>query len=61
MKQIKWIFVLYAVLAAVSIMGIGVAIGEKSVLGVIGSILALVLIMGLGFKTKAKLRARGEL
>jgi hypothetical protein len=61
MKQIKWIFVLYAVLAAVSIMGIGVAIGEKSILGVIGSIIALIIIMGFGFKTKAKLRASGEL
>ncbi len=61
MKQIKWIFVVYAILAAVSIMGIGVAIGEKSILGVIGSILALILIMGFGFKTKAKLRANGEL
>jgi hypothetical protein len=61
MKQIKWIFVVFAVLAAVSIMGIGVAIGEESILGVIGSILALVLIMGFGFKTKAKLRNNGQL
>jgi hypothetical protein len=61
MKQIKWIFVVFAVLAAVSIMGIGVAIGEESILGVIGSILALVLVMGFGFKTKAKYRTNGEL
>ena len=61
MKQIKWLFVLYAILATVSIMGIGVAIGEESILGIIGSILALVLVMGLGFKTKAKFRANGEL
>lgn len=61
MKQIKWIFVVYAILAAVSIMGIGVAISEESILGVIGSIIALFLIMGFGFKTKAKLRANGQL
>jgi Family of unknown function (DUF5325) len=61
MKKIKWVFVVYAILAAMSIMGIGVAIGEKSIIGVIGSILALIVIMGLGFKTKAKFRASGEL
>jgi hypothetical protein len=61
MKQIKWIFVLYAILATVSIMGIGVAIGEKSILGMVGSIIALVLVMGFGFKTKAKFRANGDL
>ncbi|MDM5328093.1 YlaF family protein [Neobacillus sp. CF12] len=61
MKKIKWVFVVYAILAAMSIMGIGVAIGEKSIIGVIGSILALIVIMGFGFKTKAKFRANGEL
>jgi hypothetical protein len=61
MKKIKWVFVVYAILAAMSIMGIGVAIGEKSIIGVIGSILALIVIMGFGFKTKAKFRASGEL
>ncbi|MCM3690024.1 YlaF family protein [Neobacillus niacini] len=61
MKQIKWIFVLYAILATVSIMGIGVAIGEESILGIIGSIIVLVLVMGLGFITKAKFRANGDL
>ncbi|MEH7013956.1 YlaF family protein [Neobacillus niacini] len=61
MKKIKWIFVVYALLAAMSIMGIGVAIGEESFLGVIGSILAFVLVMGFGFKTKAKMRANGEI
>jgi hypothetical protein len=61
MKQIKWVFVIYAVLAAVSIMGIGVAIGENSLLGVIGCIMVVLFVMGMGFKTKAKMRANGEL
>jgi hypothetical protein len=61
MKQIKWIFVFYAILATVSIMGIGVAIGEESILGIIGSIMALILVMGFGFETKAKFRANGKL
>jgi hypothetical protein len=61
MKNIKWIFVFYSVLTAAAIMGIGIAISEKSFLGVIGCIVAVVLIMGLGFKTKAKMRANGDL
>jgi hypothetical protein len=61
MNQIKWIFVLYAVVTALSIMGIGVAIGEKSLLGVIGCIIVVLFVMGMGFKTKAKMRANGEL
>ena len=60
MKRIKWIFVVYAVLTTISIMGIGVAIGEESILGVIVSIVAVVLVMGFGFKTKAKLRINGK-
>jgi hypothetical protein len=60
-KKIKWIFVVYAILAAISIMGIGVAIGEESILGVIGSVIAVILVMGFGFKTKAKMRANGEI
>jgi hypothetical protein len=61
MNQIKWVFVIYAVLAALSIMGIGVAIGEKSFLGVMGCIVMVLLVMGMGFKTKAKMRANGKL
>jgi hypothetical protein len=61
MNQIKWIFIVYAVLAAACIMGIGVSIGEKSILGVLASLIAVVAVMGMGFKTKAKMRANGEL
>ena len=61
MKQIKWIFLIYSVLAAISIMGIGVAISEKSILGAVGCVVAVILIMGIGFKTKAKMRQNGQL
>ncbi|MBO8176369.1 MAG: YlaF family protein [Bacillus sp. (in: Bacteria)] len=61
MKDIKWIFVLYAILAACSIMGIGIAIGERSILIAVISLLSLILIMGHGFKTKKKMREEGKL
>lgn len=61
MKEIKWIFVFFAIATAFSIMGIGVAIGERSLLGVIASILAIIFVMGFGFKTKRKMREKGQL
>lgn len=61
MKQIKWEFLIYAILSAASIIGIGVSIAEQSVAGTIGSIIVLILIMGLGFKRKRKMRENGEL
>jgi ABC-type nitrate/sulfonate/bicarbonate transport system permease component len=61
MKGIKWIFLIFAVLSAASMMGIGIAIAEKSMIGVMSSIIALIFIMGLGFKTKRRMRESGEL
>jgi hypothetical protein len=61
MKNVKWSLLVYAFLAAASIMGIGIAIGEKSLIGAIGCILAIIVIMGMGFKAKRKLRENGEL
>ncbi|WP_421384377.1 YlaF family protein [Bacillus salacetis] len=61
MKNIKWIFVMYAVLAAVCIMGIGIAISEKSIILAVLAVAAWVLVMGYGFKTKKKYREEGKL
>ncbi|MFP5111129.1 YlaF family protein [Bacillaceae bacterium C204] len=61
MKNVKWSLLVYAMLAAASIMGIGVAIGEKSIIGALGCIVAIIVIMGMGFKTKRKMRENGEL
>ncbi|MEH7083696.1 YlaF family protein [Neobacillus drentensis] len=61
MKNVKWSLLVYAILAAASIMGIGVAISEKSIIGAIGCLLAIIVIMGMGFKTKKKMRENGEL
>lgn len=61
MKNVKWPLLVYAILAAVSIMGIGIAISEKSIIGAIGCFVAIIVIMGMGFKTKRKMRENGEL
>jgi len=61
MTKVKWPLLIYAVLAAVCIIGIGIAIGEKSIIGAISCILALMVVMGMGFKTKRKMRENGEL
>jgi hypothetical protein len=61
LKQIKWPLLFFAFAAASCMIGIGIAIGERSLIGIIGSIAALVVVMGTGFKKKKKMRENGEL
>lgn len=61
MKDIKWIFVLYSIAAISSMCAIGVAVALRSILGAFVAIIALILIMGYGFKTKKKMREQGAL
>ncbi|ULT58443.1 YlaF family protein [Neobacillus drentensis] len=61
MNNVKWPLLIYAILAAVSIVGIGISISEHSVIGGVGCIAAVIVIMGMGFKTKRKMRQNGEL
>ncbi len=56
MKDTKWVFVLYSLLALVSMFAIGISIGLRSIPGILVSILLLIFVMGFGFKTKKKLR-----
>jgi len=60
-KNIKWIFVLYTILALLSMFAIGISIGLRSIVGVLISILLLIFVMGFGFKTKKKMRDQGLL
>ena len=55
MRQIKWIFIFFAITAAASIMGIGVAIAERSLLGIIFCTTLVIFVMGIGFTLKKKL------
>ncbi|MCC5802621.1 MULTISPECIES: YlaF family protein [Rossellomorea] len=61
MANIKWIFVLFSILAAVSLMGIAISISLQSILLAAVSIVCLFIVMGFGFKTKKKYREEGRL
>ncbi|CAM3405121.1 YlaF family protein [Cytobacillus oceanisediminis] len=61
MKNIKWPLLAFAIGAALCMMGIGVAVAERSIIGIIFSIILLVFVMGFGFKTKKKMREDGLL
>lgn len=61
MKDIKWVFVLYSLAAVLAMCFIGISIGRGSLLGILVSIIALIFIMGNGFKTKKQMREAGTL
>lgn len=61
MKNIKWVFALYSLLALLSMFAIGISVGLRSIPGILASILLLILVMGFGFKTKKKMRDKGLL
>lgn len=61
MKNIKWIFVLYALAALLAMGGIGVAVALRSVPLILLTTLLLCVIMGLGFKKKKEMITAGEL
>ena len=61
MKDIKWVFVLYSLAAVAAMCGIGIAVGMRSIPVAIIAILALIFVMGNGFKTKKKMREQGVL
>ncbi|OMP68484.1 YlaF family protein [Domibacillus epiphyticus] len=61
MPNIQWPFLGFAVLAALCMIGMGVAIGEQSWIGAILSIVFLLAVMGFGFSYKAKMRRAGRL
>ncbi|WP_342525944.1 YlaF family protein [Chryseomicrobium sp. FSL W7-1435] len=61
MKNLKWIFVLYSLLAIAAMASIGVAVSYRSVPFVLLAIFALIVIMGFGFKKKKEYREKGLL
>lgn len=61
MKSGKLVFFLLALVAAGSMISIGIAVGQRSLLGILLSIVALIAAMGFGFATKKKMRDKGLL
>lgn len=61
MKQGKWIFLILALLAAGCMAGIGIAVGERSILGILIAILCLNAVMAFGFIFKKRMREKGLL
>jgi len=61
LNQIKWPLLFFAFAAASCMIGIGIAIGERSVIGVIACFVVLMFVMGFGFRKKKKMREAGEL
>jgi hypothetical protein len=56
MKKIKSLFLLFALVATSCIMGIGISVAERSIIGIISCILLFILVMGIGFIAKKKMR-----
>ena len=61
MKKIKSLFLLFALVATSCIIGIGISVAERSIIGIISCILLFILVMGIGFITKKKMRENGFL
>jgi len=61
MKNINFLFLGLAIATVISLMLIGVAVAERSILGIISSILASILLMGFGFMMKKRMRAANKL
>lgn len=60
-KNIQWLFLIYAVLAVVSMIGIGFSIAFQSIPFIFLFTLLVILIMVIGFQTKKKMREAGKL
>ncbi|RAK23213.1 hypothetical protein B0I26_101167 [Anoxybacillus vitaminiphilus] len=61
MNSFQPVFLFFAVLAAACIMAIGIFIAERSLLGIIFSLIALLATMGAGFMTKKRMRKKEEI
>lgn len=56
MKSVQPVFLLFAILAASSIMAIGIFIAEQSIIGVVISTIVFFIMMGIGFAAKKRMR-----
>lgn len=61
MKTVNFKMLGFAVATVICFILTGIAVGERSIFGIILSLLGVVFIMGFGFMTKKKLREQGKL
>lgn len=61
MNKAKFVMLLFAIAAILSMVCIGYAVAIESILGAIGAIVLLGFVMMMGFKLKRKFRASGLL
>ncbi|TDL35180.1 hypothetical protein E2R51_05530 [Jeotgalibacillus sp. S-D1] len=61
MKNGNGIFVIYAFAAVIAMTGVGIAVGERSVVGTLFSIAMVIVVFGLGFTAKKKHREAREI
>ncbi|MFS8630647.1 MAG: YlaF family protein, partial [Bacillales bacterium] len=60
MKNIKWRFLILAVLAGLSMIGVGISLGQNNMIGTIIFVVLLIAIFGIGFTMKRKMANDGE-
>lgn len=60
MQKLNLPMLLFAFATTISIMLIGIAIAERSLLGIILSIFAVIIVAGLGFTTKKRMREKSR-
>lgn len=60
-NPIKWPLLFLAIAGVICMIWTGIAIGQRSLFGILASMLALILVMGFGFKKKKKMRENEEL
>lgn len=56
MKKINIVFLVFALLTTFFMILIGIAVGERSVLGILGAIVGVIITTGFAFSYKAKQR-----
>ncbi|GIN74434.1 hypothetical protein J14TS2_49090 [Bacillus sp. J14TS2] len=61
LSRIRWDFLLLAMIAAFSIMGMGICLAENSWLGIALCFIVLCIAMMYGFKKKKKLQKEGNI
>lgn len=61
MKKVNWFFLILSIIAALLIVFIGFAIGAGNLIAVILCAIGIIIVFGIGFAQKKKMRENGTL